>query len=85
MALAVCLGTVMTGSGILPANVPNMVLIGASETLYAMVPEYGAYFLLHFPITAAMKGVVLVACIRLLLPDRPQPQQRAEDLAVGDG
>jgi di/tricarboxylate transporter len=85
MALAACLGTVMTGSGILPANVPNMVLIGASEMLYAFVPEYGAYFLLHFPVTAALKGVALVACICLLLPDRPRPAGRNDESVAGDG
>lgn len=84
MALAACLGTVMTGSGILPANVPNMVLIGASETLYAFVPEYGTYFLLHFPVTAALKGVALVACICLLLPDRPQPAEHNVKPGTGE-
>ncbi len=88
MALAASLGTVLPGFGILPANVPNMVLIGASETLYGIAPSYGAYLLRHFPVTGALKALALVACICLLLPDRPRPSAHAaagEEETSGDG
>ncbi len=84
MVLAACLGTVMTGFGILPSNVPNMVLIGASETLYGFVPEYGTYLLWHFPVTGALKAGAVIGCVCLLFGDRPRP---ARDVAgtSGDG
>ncbi len=87
MALAASLGTVLPGFGILPANVPNMVLIGASETLYGMAPAYGAYLLQHFPVTGALKALALVPCICLLLPDRPRPSSAhaAAGETAGDG
>ncbi len=83
MALAATMGTVMTGFGILPANVANMVLSGASETLYGYVPAYGEYLLLHFPVTAALKAVALVGCILLMFRDRPLPARPAAEPAAG--
>ncbi len=83
MALAATMATLMSGFGILPANVPNMVLMGASETLYGIVPVYGEYLLLHFPITGALKSVAIVVCIRLLFPDRPRPVSDGAEPATG--
>ena len=83
MALAATMGTVMTGFGILPANVANMVLSGASETLYGYVPAYGEFLLLHFPVTAALKAVALVGCILLMFRDRPLPARPAAEPAAG--
>ncbi len=83
MALAATMGTVMTGFGILPANVANMVLSGASETLYGYVPAYGEFLLLHFPVTAALKAVALVGCILLMFRDRPLPARPAPAPAAG--
>ena len=83
MALAATMGTVMTGFGILPANVANMVLSGASETLYGYVPAYGEFLLLHFPVTAALKAVALVGCILLMFRDRPLPARPAAAPAAG--
>ena len=85
MALAATMGTVMTGFGILPANVANMVLSGASETLYGYVPAYGEFLLLHFPVTAALKAVALVVCILLMFRDRPRPLARPAAAAAPVG
>ena len=86
MVLAACLGTSFAGFTILTGNVPNMVLIGASETLYDFVPAYGAYLLLHFPATGALKLAMLVGCVCLLFPDRPQPvDDDEEELPADDG
>ncbi len=84
MVLAACLGTSFAGFTILTGNVPNMVLIGASETLYGFVPAYGAYLLLHFPVTGALKLVMLVGCVCLLFPDRPQPVDDDEEEPPAD-
>lgn len=84
MVLAACLGTSFAGFTILTGNVPNMVLIGASETLYDFVPAYGAYLLLHFPVTGALKLVMLVGCVCLLFPDHPQPVDDDEEEPPAD-
>ncbi len=84
MVLAACLGTSFAGFTILTGNVPNMVLIGASETLYDFVPAYGAYLLLHFPVTGALKLVMLVGCVCLLFPDHPRPVDDDEEEPLPD-
>ena len=49
MLLAVVLGTVVPAFAILPANLPNMVLLGVAETLHDQRITYVDYLLLHFP------------------------------------
>lgn len=48
---------------ILPANVPNNVLMGASETVLGVSPSYGSYLLLHFPILGLLKWCLLMVAI----------------------
>ena len=73
MALAFVLSTYLLPVAILPANVPNMVLAGAAETIFGLSPRYGPYLLLHFPVLAAAKGVILIWLIHRLFPDTPTP------------
>ncbi len=44
---------------ILPANLPNAVLLGAADTLYGMQIIYGEYLLLNFPVNGLLKAVLL--------------------------
>ncbi len=46
---------------ILPANLPNAVLLGAADTLYGMQITYGQYLLLNFPVNGVLKAVLLWA------------------------
>ncbi|WP_110670705.1 SLC13 family permease [Salinicola halophilus] len=48
---------------ILPANVPNNVLMGASEAVLGVSPSYAEYLLLHFPILGLIKWVLLMGVI----------------------
>ncbi|WP_110684831.1 SLC13 family permease [Salinicola aestuarinus] len=48
---------------ILPANVPNNVLMGASEAVLGYSPSYGEYLLLHFPILGLLKWMLMMAVI----------------------
>jgi len=66
---AVVLGSFLPGFAILPANVPNMVLSGLSETLYNYSPLYGEYLLLHFPVLGILKSLLLCLIILMLYPD----------------
>ena len=81
--LAVILGTYIPAFGVLPANVPNMVLAGMAETQYHFSILYGSYLLLHFPILSLVKAVLIVGFILFLYPDQPavitdQEQSKAE-------
>ncbi|MCI5224416.1 MAG: SLC13 family permease, partial [Candidatus Electrothrix sp. AR4] len=76
--LAVILGTYIPAFGILPANVPNMVLIGMAETQYNFSIFYGTYLLLHFPLLGLVKSVLIVMLILFFFTDQTveQPDQQ---------
>ncbi|KQP40439.1 SLC13 family permease [Methylobacterium sp. Leaf106] len=68
--LAVALATPLLSAAILPANVPNLVMAGTAETQYGLHLAYLPYLLLHAPVLAGVKGMILVAAIVRLFPDR---------------
>jgi di/tricarboxylate transporter len=70
LVMTLAAASYMPPTSILPANVPNAVLLGASETLYGIKITYGPYLLLHFPVLGALKAVVLVALVCRLFPDK---------------
>jgi di/tricarboxylate transporter len=70
MVMAVALGNFLPAMGILPANIPNMVLIGTSESVYGIFLQYGVYLLLHFPVLGLVKAVMVVGLIVWLYPAR---------------
>lgn len=60
----------MPSFAVLPANIPNMILAGASETLYGIEMGYTEYLWLHFPILGILKSVVLVWVVLRIFPDQ---------------
>jgi di/tricarboxylate transporter len=66
LLLACAIGSFMIPISILPANLPNIVLAGAMESLHGVTLTYGGYMLLHFPVVALVKGVGLVIVITWL-------------------
>lgn len=68
--LAVGVATPVLSAAILPANVPNLVMAGSAERLLGLHFSYLSYLLLHAPVLAIAKGVMLVALIVRLFPDR---------------
>ena len=77
--LAIILGTFIPAFGILPANVPNMILTGMAETQYHITFLYGPYLFLHFPVLGLAKAVLIVGLILWLYPDHPiAPPPRLE-------
>ena len=66
--------TYQSGTGILPANAPNLVLAGAAETLYDVQLIYAEWLWVMFPVLAAVKGAILVALILWLFPAAIVPQ-----------
>jgi anion transporter len=76
MVLATGLGCFLPTFGILPANVPNVVLLGIAEELYDVQLTYGHWLLLHFPVLGLLKSAVVGALIVALFPDRPSAETR---------
>jgi anion transporter len=68
--LAAGFGTILPAFAILPANLPNMVLLGVAETLYGVSPSYGAWLLLHFPVLGLLHALLLAELICRLFPGR---------------
>lgn len=59
----------MPPTAILPANVPNSILLGAAHSIYGVELTYGPYLLLHFPILGALKTVALIWLVCRLFPE----------------
>ncbi len=76
IVMAMVAGTTIPSFGVLPSNVPNMVMSGAAETLYGIQILYGEYFLLHFPVLGVTAALAIPTLILLLF--------RAEPVAVGE-
>jgi di/tricarboxylate transporter len=68
--LAVGVATPILSAAILPANVPNLVMAGSAEQVLGLHLSYLSYLLLHAPVLALVKGVMLVVLIVRLFPDR---------------
>ncbi|OLN27350.1 Arsenic efflux pump protein [Desulfovibrio sp. DV] len=66
------LGTYLPATAVLPANIPNNVLAGTMESILGLVPSYGPYFLLHFPILGALRLGILIALLAVLYRDTPR-------------
>lgn len=68
--LAVGVATPILSAAILPANVPNLVMAGAAESLLGLHLAYLPYLWLHGPVLALVKGLVLTGLIVRIFPDR---------------
>ncbi len=73
LALAVGFGTFQLSATILPANVPNLVMSGATESSWGIHLNYLPYLLLHAPVLGILKGLVLIGLISWLFPGSPKP------------
>ncbi len=70
LLLAATLGTGILSFSILPANVPNAVLLGAAEAQHGVSLRYLEYLVLHFPVLGAVRAVALVLLVVWLFPAR---------------
>jgi di/tricarboxylate transporter len=78
VALAVAFGTYQLSASILPANVPNLLMVGAIETSYGLHLAYVPYLLLHAPVLAILRGATLAGCILWLFRDRTESAAETE-------
>lgn len=81
------LGTYLPATAILPANVPNNVLIGATEAMFGQGPSYGEYFILHFPIMGTLKIIILGIVLSILYYDTAPKYQKNtnSEVEINDG
>jgi len=73
VALAAAFGCHLPTFAILPSNIPNMVLVGAAETIYGTSFNYTSYLLLHFPLLGIVKAALVVWLILRFFPDQVKP------------
>lgn len=79
LVLGGMMGTFLPTYAILPANVPNNVLMGAAEAVLGAPPNYSDYLLLHFPVLGLLKTLLLIAVMLWLYPARaPGPANSRE-------
>ncbi|MCG7630002.1 anion permease [Epibacterium sp. MM17-32] len=70
MLVAACFATFAPAFTILPANAPNMILVGMSEAQYRLEFSYFDYLLLHFPVLGLLKSGVIIGLTLVFFPDR---------------
>jgi di/tricarboxylate transporter len=70
MIMATVLSAYLCSTSVLPANVPNNVLLGAAEAFQGVHIRYFDYLLLHFPVLALLRAVTIWACIVWLFGPR---------------
>ena len=81
ITLAAGFGCFFMPYGILPANIPNMVLLGIVEDQFDFSLIYGDWFILHFPLISGFKIFLLWGLIVHLFPAEGAPEKKSE--AVG--
>lgn len=83
LAATLALACNLPSFAILPANIPNMILAGASETQHGIVFGYTSYLLLHFPLLGVLKLALMIALVLVLFPDRIPSGNGAADATAG--
>jgi hypothetical protein len=81
IALAAVLGAYLPSAGVLPSNLPNIVLAASAEQLYDVRLTYAEYLLLLFPTLGLLKAAAIVLLLSFLYRDRPGRASEAPRLA----
>jgi anion transporter len=79
--ISAIMSTYQSGTAILPANAPNLVLAGAAETLYATQIIYAEYFMVQAPVILLLKGIVTIGATLMVFPAQPKAAKTATPLA----
>ena len=69
--------TFVPAMSILPANIPNLVLIGSAEAVGLPRPDYAHYLLIHFPALGFLKTVLLAVVIGWMFRPTKAEEQAA--------
>lgn len=73
VAVALSIACNMPSFAILPANIPNMVLSGAAETIYGAHFGYTAYLWLHYPVLGVVKSLLTAGLVLRMFPAEVAP------------
>ncbi len=76
LVLAAAMGTMAPAFAILPANVPNMSLFGAVESLYGIRLTYADYLVLNFPVIAVGALILYPALLSFMFKDTPAAREQ---------
>ena len=82
ITLAVAAGSIFPSFGILTAAVPNVVLLGAAESIHGVEITYGEYFLVNFPVISIVNLLALPFLIAALFPSELQPAEAPPPAAL---
>ncbi|MBA00679.1 MAG: sodium:sulfate symporter [Rhodospirillaceae bacterium] len=63
IVMATVLTAYLGSTSVLPANVPNNVLMGAAEAFQGIQFHYFSYLVLHFPVLGFLKSFVIWLCV----------------------
>ena len=73
IAVTLAIACNMPSFAILPANIPNMVLSGAAETIYGAHFGYTAYLWLHYPVLGVVKSALTAGLVLRMFPAEVAP------------
>ena len=80
IVMATVLTAYLGSTSVLPANVPNNVLMGAAESFQGVQLHYFNYLVLHFPVLGFLKSLVIWVCVVWLFNPREESNDpRKED------
>lgn len=82
LILAATMGTMSPAFAILPANVPNMSLLGSTESVHGLQLAYAPYLLLNFPVLGLFPLIVYPLVIHWLFREKPDLNPNDELPAV---
>jgi di/tricarboxylate transporter len=68
--LAAMLGVYLPSAGVLPANLPNIVLAASAEQLFGYHFSFAEYLLLAFPVLGLGKAAAIALLVMILFADR---------------
>jgi anion transporter len=77
LVLAAAFANSIPAFAILPANIPNMVLLAGAESIYHLPIQYGEYLALHFPVVGMVNAIAITLLITLFFSEHPKPANRA--------
>jgi anion transporter len=72
LCLAAIIATYQSGTAVLPANAPNLVLAGSAEALYGVQITYAEYLWVQFPVLGALKSLAVIVFVLWLFPAEAQ-------------
>ncbi len=81
LVVATGFGSYLGPVAILPANVPNNVLLGAAQNFHGVQIQYLDWLVLHFPVLGLLKSVLLVLVVWWMFNDRPTRDEAEAEAA----